>query len=612
MGHVKRELDFAIELTVNLLADIASSTNMDLRLDALTVRRRVNSEGWSFLTTRLPGLGRAMDIACSKSETKMDYTGFKTRAGYPVFLGDLFRLVFDNEGYLRQDASVSIVKYLRQILYFWYKYELPYTTRQKADLESRFIEVETSLPTSLPTMCPVLEHARRLIGTVTSSFDKEAVIPSHGPGAVATKERVYEKFLFKRRYRCLETCFPFVEYMAPCPSFWSYHEPEALIDLEYGTARAVFVPKDSRGPRLISCEPLEFQYIQQGVSRELVKCIDSHPITSGRVLFRDQSVNGRYALWGSAGGGWVTLDMSDASDRVSTVLVDFLFGSRPDVLATLHSCRTVETVLPSGKLVSLRKFAPMGSALCFPVEALVFYALAVGVLVQHGGYLPFQAEQRIHVYGDDIICHLEDYEMIMQYFPYVGLKFNDKKCCTGGFFRESCGVDAFKGENVTPLKLRTRWLSSRPATSIVSWIEYSNSLYARGYWLAAECVRSQVGDFPVLDFDHKTVEFLHYRRHLDNLHTQRRSIRWNARFCRMEILASVAKGHVIKRRLPEWQRLFLRLLPNKLRPVCPRRNVLRPHPSLMDRFDALVPPRVSSDTHPVRRRVTLTRRWCLL
>jgi hypothetical protein len=619
MDTKNSELDFAVELTVDLLADIADAVGFNASRDALTVRHRCASEGFAFLTKTLPALGKAFDCALSKPNTPMTYPGFRTQDGFPRFLGDLFKLVFDQTGKSLSDAAPSVVRHVRQILYLWYKYELPYTQEQEIALEKRFLETDAALPAELPE-CPVLQGARDLIARVVADFSYQAVSPRHGPGSVATREQPWEKWRFTRLYQSIERFFPFTEWFVPSVAFLcrSRDPLRNLEILEGGTARAVFVPKDSRGPRLISCEPLEYQWIQQGIASELVYCINKHEYTSGRVNFTHQEVNRRHALMGSMGAGWVTLDMADASDRVSTVLVERLFANT-HVLDYLLCSRSPCTVLPSGQPVRMNKFAPMGSALCFPVESLVFFALAVNVLVHHLGYPLDKACARVKVYGDDIIVGREDYAALMQYFPYVGLSFNEKKCCTSGSFRESCGMDAFSGEDVTPVKFRTRFRRRRDSAALVSWVEYSNILDFRGYYRTAQFIEDELWnarcyeapDIPVLEHGHMPVPCLAFRRHASSIRRPalkaKNNYRWNEKFQRLEFRGVCVRGLTVNREIPGWQRLFASIAKALPRQFPPFRNVLA---TPLGVADTLGKEELEPGSFPVRRRVTLIRRWC--
>jgi hypothetical protein len=64
-------------------------------------------------------------------------------------------------------------------------------------------------------------------------------------------------------------------------------------------ARVCLVPKDSRGPRIISCEPAELMFIQQGIMRKLYSHLETHHLTAGQINFTDQSINRNLALLAS-------------------------------------------------------------------------------------------------------------------------------------------------------------------------------------------------------------------------------------------------------------------------------------------------------------------------
>jgi hypothetical protein len=260
------------------------------------------------------------------------------------------------------------------------------------------------------------------------------------------------------------------------------------------------------------------------------------------VNFTDQTINRELALAGSLDQEWVTLDMKEASDRVSVQLVKELFRDVPVLLDALMATRSTATTLPDGREVRLNKFAPMGSNLCFPVEAFVFYALAVGSLMEHGHYTRREARKRVYVYGDDIIVRREDYPFLLQTFPSYGLAFNDGKCCTAGSFRESCGCDAFRGVDVTPIKLRSVWSHRRrlDISVISSYTSLSNEAYARGYMRVsnrAECsVLKKTGPLPI--FSHEEIGGLGFVRPDACTQVQPQGVRtrWNNDLHRREVL----------------------------------------------------------------------------
>jgi len=506
-----KDIEIYLSLYCDLYADIAecfSFTSTESRLDLRKIVNRVRSEGISFLTKTLPRLGKAVDTALSKN-LPLTVSGFQKKPGtvIPKIFGHLLSGVFADNGAERPDADPGMLRALRQLVYFLYKLEIPYDAASTQKVLDAFIDTERELEQLSVPQNAITKYASWFTTSVFGMFDHRNILPRHGPGAVATGERPHEKHEFTRLYKAIEKVYPFTEYyqfslMQVCDDYRKY---EALEVLETGTAKVVLVPKDSRGPRLISCEPLEYQWIQQGLGRAIVSHLERSKFTSGHVNFTDQEINRDLALSSSIDQEWVTLDMKEASDRVSVQLVQELFKHTPELLEALMATRTSATILPNGSEVHLNKFAPMGSCLCFPVEAFVFYALAVSVLMYENRLTCREACKLVYVYGDDIIVRREDYPLLLQHFPSYGLMFNESKCCTNGFFRESCGMDAYKGVNVTPIKLRSVWSRRRRIDIgvISSYVALSNAMFERGYMRVSDSVEALVtkvtGPLPVFD-----------------------------------------------------------------------------------------------------------------
>ena len=549
MGN-HNSLEVYTSLTVQLIHDIAQCYPevRESHYDISKLKHRIDSEGISFLTKSLPKLGKAIDFALS-SDTPLQVSGFKLRpkTAIPLFLGWLLERVFTDQGYVRSDPDITALRHLRQVLYFMYKLKLPYDEKTENSVLQSFVNTQKELSALEFSDCvePMLRQATTFLSRLLGGFDVRDITPRHGPGAVATGEESGEKSNFSRIYSHTEALYPFTEYFVLGVSQVAdqLHWIQSLEVLEHGTAKVVLVPKDSRGPRLISKEPLELQWIQQGIQKQLYAWIENHPLTRGRVNFTDQSINRRLSLLSSRNKKYVTLDMKDASDRVTLKLVERLF-SGTSLLGGLKASRSEFTQLPDGSLVHLSTFAPMGSAVCFPVEALCFYALAVAVLHLHGR----KGNPDVYVYGDDIIVREEDYHLLLQYFPLVGLKFNVGKCCTAGFFRESCGCDAFMGVEVTPIRLRTVWCHReiRDASELTSYVELSNSLWDAGYWTTAnlikDIVESRYGPLPYVRESYRYVDLAGrpsidnspligwHRSHVHEL-SSNRALRFKRRFC---------------------------------------------------------------------------------
>jgi len=457
--------------------------------DCETVMSRTATEGVSFLTKTMPKFGKAIleGIETGRLNPCVGF-GAHGRTRLPAFMQDAVSRLFQNDGTLQVDPSPEALSYLEQVLFLCYKIELPSELEADHRVVSDFVKTEEDLAELALGESELLIVARSLITRVVAGFDASNIHPQHGPGAVATGETAERKWRFDTVYAQLEKFYPYWSWFTPRPAgvgFEFRHELAPRYARENGCAKVVLVPKDSRGPRLISAEPLAYQFIQQGLMRQLVPLIENHPLTRGHVNFRDQSVNGRLALESSKDKSLATLDLKEASDRVSVELVRRLFPK--EVADVLFATRSVATRLPSGEVLPLRKFAPMGSALCFPVLSLVVYAVAVAsiVLCEEGAGLQ-EGKAGVYVFGDDIIVPTPYVSTVMDALESVGLKVNRAKSFHASNFRESCGVDAFRGVLVTPTRLHTRWTGRRSdGNALASYAATANALHKKGYSYAA-------------------------------------------------------------------------------------------------------------------------------
>jgi len=517
-----------VEIIATLLCDAHSRhgdvfNTRSLRLTLGKVERRYRSEGLGFLTKTLPRLGKHLDQALTGT-IKMNATsvGFDTLpdSKLPRFLGELFRLIFQHDGSVLPNPDASCVETIRLICYPFGKYEKPYREDQEQQVIEAFKKAEMDLSelspkiasmrlswldynrrqrwnvgpsgSKIPLLDPslhripcVINGARKLLAKLFESLDPTDIIPRHGPGAVATKQRLSEKFRWTNVSHRITDFYPLDEYFHVslghvCDRMDSFNAVESA-DL---SAKVILVPKDSRGPRLISCEPVDFQWVQQGLRSSIYRLVERHPISRWNVFFTDQNPNRRGALLGSSTERYSTLDLKEASDRVHLDLVRLLFPER--LLGYLEACRSSSTVLPSGEVLQLQKYAPMGSALCFPIMALTIWAL----LTAHSPNA--DTSDGILVYGDDVIVPTAYAESAMAILEEFGLKVNRSKSCTQGPFKESCGMDAFKGVDVTPVRIRTVWDESPRPDVYTSWISYANSFYDRRCYATHEYIVSRL------------------------------------------------------------------------------------------------------------------------
>jgi hypothetical protein len=264
--------------------------------------------------------------------------------------------------------------------------------------------------------------------------------------------------------------------------------------------RVISVPKTLKTPRIIAIEPVCMQYIQQALASTIVKSIEKHPLTAGRINFTDQSINRELALNGSKTRDIGTLDLSEASDRVSLDLVKRMLKSVPELLEPVLACRSTRANVPGHDTIDLRKFASMGSALCFPIEAMVFFTIALTAEILRLGTkctpsAVRKAASGVYVYGDDIIVPRRQVPTTAFALTVLGLRVNLNKTFWRGSFRESCGMDAYNGVPVTPVYLRRMPPSGRQDVSLLpSFVSFANQLYKAGWWKTARRVREAVSD----------------------------------------------------------------------------------------------------------------------
>jgi hypothetical protein len=176
-------------------------------------------------------------------------------------------------------------------------------------------------------------------------------------------------------------------------------------------------------------------------------------------------------------------------------------------------------------------------------------------------------KDRILVYGDDVIVPTAFAADAITVLEMFGLLVNKSKSCTKGFFRESCGVDAYKGINVTPVKLKTVWTSYPSPDSYLSWVAYANSFHDRNYFEVYELIVAQLTSmyWPIankIDHSRSLVK-------LNEVAVQSRPIprRWNKNLQRFEFKTLEYTARKVTRVLPGWNMLLRYFIEVADRPV---------------------------------------------
>jgi hypothetical protein len=392
---------------------------------------------------------------------------------------------------LRRIAAGSVMdpvllRLLRQLLLFCYKAYITHDTQTTENAFKAFLvtnkevgEFGNSLGRASPRL---LDSVRRNCQAALYRFQGGDIMPSHGPGAVTTC-----KDKWRHRYSTIDYLYPQSDWFSLYFNREHCSQLEESIDVDLIDCKVIAVPKDSRGPRLICVHPAEAIWIQQGLRRRLERAISLNrhakgPWPHGHVHFDDQSVNGRIALNSSRSRRYATIDMKEASDRISEPLVQILFGSK---YKWFGCCRAQKFTIPQiGSIANIKGqvncYAPMGNATTFPVQSLVFWAICVSSLQRQGFHQP----GAVFVFGDDIIIPSECAEVVVDDLESFGLVVNRTKSFWRGAFRESCGVEAFNGFDVTPVRWKTSVDAEHPA-GLQSLSDIAMRLRMAGYEEAA-------------------------------------------------------------------------------------------------------------------------------
>lgn len=252
--------------------------------------------------------------------------------------------------------------------------------------------------------------------------------------------------------------------------------------------RLIAVPKDERGPRLIASEPVSMMFAQQGLAVSIMHYIEHHTWARHHIRFTNQSFNAELCR----DLKYATIDLKDASDRVSLGMVSDLFQDTP-IYERLLALRSRSVELPSGIVHSPTCYATMGNALCFPIESICFWALTTAIQKIAGCN-----RTATYVYGDDIIVDRDNVELVVEYLAHLGLVVNTTKTCYKTPFRESCGAEWFGGEDVTITRFKTA--SVTDTSSAYAMCSYVRSLVERGSFVyTARALASKLTDigYPV-------------------------------------------------------------------------------------------------------------------
>lgn len=375
---------------------------------------------------------------------------------YPLIKDDLPKILV---------GDVRVAKKLMQIFAFTSRLSL-----QDIDLSQQMIEDykknEDFIPDSFNQS--LINRLNKIIRRWMKTFDPSAIHCCHGKGAVAFLGRA--SLETKYTNLCSDQM---LRYAFSTEQFYPVNPNAPLLERISETR---FVAKSYKAFRTISMEPPSLMYVQEGVWHEIERVVLREPYLRRHIAFDDQERNRRLAQRGSIERNFATIDLSAASDLVSYELVKQLFRGTK-LLRYLFACRSRFSRLPDGEVLPLRKFAPMGSALCFPIETLVFASVCELVTQE----LRFSGQYS--VYGDDIIVPTSCVGSAMRLLESLGFRINYEKSFYHNtcWFRESCGGEYCDGFDVTPIRVARKYSHRERDVRLESLIDSANRAYTLGF-----------------------------------------------------------------------------------------------------------------------------------
>lgn len=472
---LKGDLNIIQEILSKLIEDayeaLAPHTSRaDLFLDLQTLRRRLSCEGLRFATVMLPNLSKAF-LAYVETGT-FTSTDFKIRRGTPIFLRGLFVCYECN--YRKTVAFRAIY----QITNLFKKLRGDYNKSAIADMIDEFIlndirlgVIEEQLRENVPQELKLARYlVKRDFGTVDPHHPTFVGRP--GPGATNSKTERQYRYEPNCLYTRHDDVMPYAEWFYPLLTDVN-HRAQHYISLmktaKYEpTARYKIVPKYWAKGRGICIEENEAQFLQQALAAGIRHRIDTSYLRK-YIQIDNQNLNAGLAYESSLTQENATIDMSDASDNILRYIVLYLFQDTMlaeclDAAATRLVVLDEETHLNYLALrrgtdplfkgaIRLNKFAPMGSGLCFPIMTLVHYYIIRAILCRKCG-LSLEDTEKIYVYGDDIVLPSQYAQAVFDELPKYGMKLNRNKSFVSSKFRESCGIHAYNGVDVTPVYMK--------------------------------------------------------------------------------------------------------------------------------------------------------------
>jgi hypothetical protein len=508
-----------LKLFSYLLEDIEDLSGVKTQRDIQYITSRVEGEGFSFLSITLPTYAKALEESLAKGSLCYNsFSAFRTdRGGFPLFLRGFLQRIFDPvDGVLIPSPDKESIRYIRQICYFWQKTNIPCKDfRVKAAFDA-YMENERSVTEyearkEPETSVSFSRMSSLLFGGLFSRIESDlldpfsTLAPHHSGGSTSDSLKGNKKYSNRTWTKRLDSVYSVVDALYPHPRYFNADEctllePEAEIPV-----KVITVPKTLKTPRIIAMEPAHMQYMQQALLAKIVRFghVNDEPF-NWFCHSNDQTPNRIMARKGSIDESLSTLDLSSASDRVSYSHVRDLLARHPLLMEFVDACRSQKADVPGYGIIPLSKFASMGSALTFPLEAMVFTTIvflaiesALGHQLTLSDIKSFKGS--VSVYGDDIIIPTDYAPVVIEWLNSNNMLVNHSKSFWTGKFRESCGSDWFDGFDVSVIRCKTIFDNNHvPAEDLESLIKLQNLLFDRFYLKSASYLENLLDFIPVV------------------------------------------------------------------------------------------------------------------
>lgn len=490
-----------VELWFTCLSEAGEQHHVRTLRDKAYALSRIEHEGLAFLAITLPRFEKDLLSAISSGRVSSDhFAGFKRSGGLPCFMKGFLSRMFEGTGVLKPELDPGLLRSVRQVLLLLSKVELPVSRSRERKAIAAYVQTDELLPELNERLRNRFRSTARVLlqeylAEVESRIWSRNWTPRHSGGALATRETPNGRWANATWTERLQAVTPWWDDLTLCPSESQDLDVSVLARNDEPPALMALVPKTMKGPRVIVEEPCHMQYIQQGVLHVMSEVLRERRFRHLYDAFAwdSQEPNRDLARFGSISGAYATIDLSEASDRVSLDLASLLLDSAPYLRSVVLACRSESVRLPDGKIHRLSKFASMGSSLCFPIESMVFFVIASIAQAESHAVAPSVLRKtlkygRLRVYGDDIIVPETVAQSALYWLETYGLKVNVEKTFTSGLFRESCGSDWYQGYDVSVFRLRSPLPTERRHYSqLRSTIEFHNRAFDAGWFLVAKC-----------------------------------------------------------------------------------------------------------------------------